>query len=358
MYAPLPDVDMDLKELFDQCKLFAYVHHLILRPVPARFVCCFLDTGFQGHCEAHQNSPFRHYAVAALTTAVFFLMPIIYGHSVMEYPCELHKIRFGEGAGTLSSRLVQMDMKCATQDFIRSPWSLVLGPIAYALGWINFKIMLTAAGSWRPWLGTLGPTCYALQVNVVRPRLKNLVVQPARGPGSFEYPMTVFYAVLLQMGAVAVLLRSGVAVVIAYALGRAFLALCNYAFMVSGVFADMVEAELAQFNRSAPGDPLLRRVFLGPVRNSAWITSQELAALWGNEKLRSAAQRDEFPMSMFMTSPNLDSKTAPFSRVPIFLTRMYIPDLNLDVDLLKGAILQGEKRVLVWSLAIGSAETR
>jgi len=352
------DIDEDHARLYKQCKLLAYVHHVILRPAPAKFITCFITPDFQRMCDKFQMGPAGFWARGVLMCSVLMAMPLVYAHTSMPYPCAMHQLWIGRNQTGLAERFVEKNAVCNTEDLLRGPWSLVIGPIALCCAQPMWHCLLYLARS-RFRLGVVGPvgpTCYAAAVNFVRPFLPNLLIQPARGPGAFEFPMITFYALLMQMSAVALITQSVLATVVALAVGRLFLMACNNIYACGGIFRNAVEAELARCGK--PSMPLLR-ILHGPAQTSIWVTDDELNALWEWEtpghgkKMQETIQLSDgsdgkgFPGKFGSSEKNLAFTRYQFEHVPCFLTKVYVTRANsfLVVDLVEGSVCDSDGRV-------------
>lgn len=283
------------------------------------------------------------------------VMPLVYAHTSMPYPCAVHELMFGRNQTGLSQIFEREIAVCDTQDFLLGFWSLLLGPIALFCAWPMFTCLLFFARSrFRLGVGgSLGPLCYAAAVSFVRPHLPNLLVQPAPGPGAFEFPMITFYALLMQMSCVALITRSAVAVVVALVVGRFFLMACNNVYACPGIFRNAVEAELARCGK--PSMPLLR-ILNGPAQTSIWVTDDELDALWKWEtpgqgkKLQETIEFSDgsagkgFPVKFGSSQKDLAFVRNQFEDVECFLTKVYVTRSgeSLVVDLVEGSVCDGD----------------
>lgn len=339
--------------LFKQCKALAYAHHIILRPCPAKFIQCYLDQSFTSVCARYQTFERTYYFKALIMLGIGMCLPLGYGKFVMEYPCDGVETLVGNSTLMENKLVASPADSCAAEDFILSTRSLLLMPISLVISFLNWVINLSIAGRCTSGkLQAFGAKLYAAQVNFVRPYLVSLTVQPSRGAGSFEFPMMSYYAFVIQFVIVGAMTRSGVAVLVAFAVGRLFLIMCNAMFAIDDVFRSMVFGELTAV-------PILSRIMEGDkVTQSVFASSADLQVLWdsskydGSSKLHEVVERDAYPMGL-SAFVKLDEEkwTQPFHHLPLFLIKVYIPDKNAVVNMTDRCIEQFGKKV--WSLSTG-----
>lgn len=340
--------------LHKQCKALAYAHHVIFRPAPAKFICCFLDKDFVDICDQFQDSEKKKWCKSILTFAILLFLPMGYGYAVMSYPCDPVAYRTGDNSTALSTKVMSKALQCETEDFLRSWDSLYLGPTALVVSfalWIANLVMAAGCTGCR----SFGTKLYTFQTNYVRPHLSALTIQPSRGPGSYEWPMCVYYAFLLEMIFVGVMLQSGLAVLVGIGAANLFLSMCNGIYGISAIFGAMVAGELAAV-------PILGRLWgANVITQSTYASINDLQCLWeirGECALKEVVENDSFPMGLGamvrMHDPHPRWRQ-PFKKLPLFVTEVYLPDRNATVNLIKGEIkCQGKP---VWSEANGLVET-
>eukprot|EP00930_Biecheleria_cincta_P050955 TRINITY_DN3610_c0_g1_i1.p1 TRINITY_DN3610_c0_g1~~TRINITY_DN3610_c0_g1_i1.p1 ORF type:complete len:372 (+),score=35.37 TRINITY_DN3610_c0_g1_i1:105-1220(+) len=98
-----------------------------------------------------------HHSIMVLKATTFILLmsllPVAYGYTMLEYPCDQHQVRVRDGGhiGKWRSTVFKED-GCVVEDFLRSSFSIYVGPASIAfftfiVGCIRLLVHLT--GSWN-----------------------------------------------------------------------------------------------------------------------------------------------------------------------------------------------------------------
>jgi len=203
--------------------------HIFLRNGYDNDVACMLDPDFHYELEQYwtcaRKSALNLKGMGLVVFAT--VLPYLYAHHVMDYPCSLSHKRLVDG---LTEKAIQMSsaIDCTDQDAIRSEWILVVAPFACLCLWLlirvglilDFAVYHCCGADFLPGNYTkeklkqillfsdIGKTCERLKYT--RGRMFNMVVM-------------IYYALLLEFIAISVLQGSAVAALVGYAITQMFL---------------------------------------------------------------------------------------------------------------------------------------
>jgi len=234
-------------------RTLAFAHHQLIGAERYAFVAQYLSnpSSFEKIYDENANPA----CLELLLCLVFLLVvatPFIYAWTVMPYPCIAHSAFIG------GEHMVYQQADCDKEDFLRSPVSLLVGPILCFL------------------------VCAPVQFNCLPDRAKVILHKLLEVRGSnlqrLNYHKTAFYKryacgcywlFMVEMVALTLYLRAPLAAIVGYAVGEALMQATNLLVSPSPSCIALLDAKIEQW-------PLFKRL-------STW--SLDTFVITGKEKV-------------------------------------------------------------------------
>jgi len=365
-------------KLLQQCKVFAFCHAYILYPSPARFVCDYIDNEFH-----KVNARFRGKSgiVTTLLIEIVFCLTMMiviaaYVHFGLDTSCGVSTVAISRNDTRLTPdevpqrniRYLRHDLNCEDEKYLRNQLAVTAGVASVVSGacvkrlailWSQYRTRLPA-------LGFMGPAVYCRLVSITKSwQIPMRIEGPwplIFGPDSVYLGLMVTMPVLILIATIHTYGADDISLVSLSSTSKIlFGSICTFLLTYGGLpflfapdpeYAVMVEAELSR-------NALLSRIFNGPARTVEWVSLGELEALWHHhEDLQKHAETDRFPptnMGRRVYDKLWQGETCkcadlchPFNDLAIMLSKVYIEDKNLVVNLARGSIDRNGKTV--WQL--------
>lgn len=358
--------DDDLK---DHVKA-VFLLHFLLHRAPVQAVGRFKDPGFCAVAQKHQDRPFFVLVKVVLATLFTFVLPSIYGFTIMENPCAPEELLFKEGGFNAeeiynatsftnpnhwkfdyqvefqNTREVGLAGKgCDAQAFMRSWKALLITPTMTVFLLILYQglriISRSTHAKFECWLK-----------KTMRSEVEALCYGANDIPAVYNAVLLGYVGMFIAFAAVAVLLGDVTALVVAYALATLFLRATTGLLGASQALRERYDAEVSSWTGDLNSD-VVQRLFQkpGPL---VWVTQEELRAICrpsedvralGWPSLLDCIRRDELPISndSFKILRHGHGKTLlvpcgrtrPFASVRkrFLLQSIYVADRNLTCKL-------------------------
>lgn len=285
-----PD-DYSDDELTTIARMLAVSHKLLYHGHYFGFVSDFLDLNYEAaYIKAENENGGRNFVgVKFLALNIFaYCLPLIYAHTAMEYKCDFEKMNMKQDS--LESEISLAGVNCRVENWLRSPWSLTLGPLsvlASVVIWGLFQILACFFGAKARSVGrnVRRLVLNHLPVGVKLRHLKYHRDAPVLGKhvkdNFFFQNCCVFYVLLLlEMVVIAVMHRSGTALVLAKVLGDVYLHAANTILSPCDEVIVHIEGELDRWEY-APEPGLWIRI-RDIKLDILYVTSAELQAVYEN----------------------------------------------------------------------------
>eukprot|EP00929_Paragymnodinium_shiwhaense_P045740 TRINITY_DN23327_c0_g1_i2.p1 TRINITY_DN23327_c0_g1~~TRINITY_DN23327_c0_g1_i2.p1 ORF type:complete len:384 (+),score=64.31 TRINITY_DN23327_c0_g1_i2:96-1247(+) len=272
-------------DLLNKVVAVAYLHHLLFNGRPVNVIAKYMDPDVAGEVQRLAKSHLRLAVGVVGFALVVTLLPFLYGRFLMKDPCQPVAVIIDKDEKDFSQ------VSCDVQAFMKSWWSLFLAPIslsvivlAWALGPLwqvtgirrMFKPMKIAAYNW------------------VRRDAPTLWYQPFSLEGrtlALTWTIGLWSLLLVEFVIVAMLVKEGLALVVAVALGQLLLDVANKLFAPADELIAIVDAEFA-----APDDKdlkdIMKRLFKAS-RSCIYMTSKQLNAIYNMPNLRHEVENDD-----------------------------------------------------------------
>lgn len=267
-------------------RAISLMHHLLKGPLRYGFVCRYLadenkiETVFGEHQSYNTSFFLRGSAMIAIT----IVAPFAYSWSLMSYPCNLESVRIGNNQTT--SQLTQ----CQVQDWIRSPYSLLLAPGVLFCAAIGASLIQCLAGR-KGYIVVL--YLYRLQ-DFISNRMWKLKYH--KYPHVQGLVAGTYYLLIVEMAVISAGLQSGVAMLVGYGVAELLLQLANIILAPSDMAIAIIDGELEHWTKRASAKFLLKRLS---------TLSAEACAICGDEiEALKAAMVEPGPMRDLLNDVN------------------------------------------------------
>eukprot|EP00929_Paragymnodinium_shiwhaense_P045741 TRINITY_DN23327_c0_g1_i3.p1 TRINITY_DN23327_c0_g1~~TRINITY_DN23327_c0_g1_i3.p1 ORF type:complete len:384 (+),score=50.08 TRINITY_DN23327_c0_g1_i3:96-1247(+) len=313
-------------DLLNKVVAVAYLHHLLFNGRPVNVIAKYMDPEVASEVQRLVKSPLRLAVGVVGFAIVVTMLPIVYARFLMKDPCQPVEVMIDEHKRDFSQ------VSCDVQSFMKSWWSLTLAPIslfiivlAWALGPLwqitgirrMFKPMKIAAYNW------------------VRRDAPTLWYQPFSLEGrtlALTWTIGLWSLLLVEFVIVAMLVKEGLALVVAVALGQLLLDVANKLFAPADELISVIDAELA-----APDDTDLKDIMkqlFKTSRSCIYMTSTQLNAIYNMPNLRNEVEHKELYWFGFK---DLDEKfrfrALTVSQLETPVCSVFISDMNIVVPL-------------------------
>jgi len=316
----------DDPELYNKVVALCYLHHLMLAGKPINLLTRYMDPGALGEFKKELANRARFAFGVVLFTGVTTVMPWIYGHTLMKDKCDPQVVVIDGREESIAH------VGCKVQQFMKSPWSLTMGPVGLCLLCVVQVLGHCCSCT------TLRRLFRPIKVQTymyVRTVAWKLWYQPFSSEGrglALRFTIALWVVLMVEFLFIAVFLKEAVAAVAAYALGLLLLQIANVTFSPPDTLIAMIDGEFEQ-----PDDKELGRVMQHLWNNTkkcVYLTSTQLSAIYNMPGLREDVENGEMH---WFASAELDKK---FDAPPLYvddletpLTAVYLTDLDIVVPL-------------------------
>jgi hypothetical protein len=190
---------------------------------------------------------------------------------MMKYPCEVQDALIG-GKST-----VYENIGCAAEDWMKSPQSMILGPIV-----LVSRGMLAMVFKW---MGSAGGPCKTLPMFFFKMEqllsLRLWQLKYHKDPTVFGWSAGFYFVLLAEMLVVSVFLRSGVGLLVGLGAGEIYIQMANQVLKPSPEVLALIDGKLSTWTEQDKSRRLLLE--LGEVSLPAWTLNQAQIDVFQNE---------------------------------------------------------------------------
>jgi hypothetical protein len=348
------------------------VLHLLLHKAPVQALARFKDPGFCMVAEKHQHHPWVVLVKVLLATVITFMMPTLYGFTIMENPCEPKNLVMAEGGfnssvlkdhGFLSKEHWRLNQKadwadylpsiglveeaCDAQEFMKSWKAILITPVMIVFLALFYKVLHCISRSTHAKL-----EC-GLK-NMMRSEVELMCYGGACDiPPVYNATILGYAGMFIAFAVVAVETEDVVALVMAFALSKLFIAMCTVMLGANQALKERYDAEIQTWLEDSD---VVQRLFQNP-GPLVWVTQKELRDICELQKdvarrgwpgLLECVLRDQLPISNDTwlilkhgrgsgpLKPCMRSRPYGKIRKRLLATTIYIVDRNISCKLSKG----------------------